>query len=421
MVTFSDWTQGRLVSSLGTNSGAPTLPFQGWRHFKEAFAPELIAEAIAASAIPVRRCLDPFGGSGTTALACQFLGVHPTTIEVNPFLSDLIEVKLSQYKADALAKDFGLLLRESRKAVADLQTLFQGAPPTLIEPGIKGRWILNLDIATRVASILWAIERLPNLSHQKFFRVLLGGILIEVSNVVISGKGRRYRKNWNLRKILPRNIDKLFCDAVHQAIVEVHCYSSRACASYNLLCGDSRTMLQDGLPCDLAIFSPPYPNSFDYTDVYNVELWVLGYLTDRAQNQTLRISTLCSHVQINRKFPQAPSGSPILTRAMDMLRANRKDLWSPWIPEMIGGYFADLIGVLSSIYASLTPSGSVWLVVGESRYAGTQIETAKIVAELAPSLGYSLAGIRPFRSMRASAQQGGRPKLSESLVVLSKL
>ena len=31
-------------------------------------------------------------------------------------------------------------------------------------------------------------------------------------------------------------------------------------------------------PHDLAVFSPPYPNSFDYTDVYNVELWAMGYL-----------------------------------------------------------------------------------------------------------------------------------------------
>ena len=73
--TFDEWTQSRTVSSLGTNSGAPALPFQGWKHIKEAFAPELVARAISESHIPVRRCLDPFGGSGTTALACQFLGI----------------------------------------------------------------------------------------------------------------------------------------------------------------------------------------------------------------------------------------------------------------------------------------------------------------------------------------------------------
>ena len=75
--TFHHWINGREVVSLGTNAGAPALPFQGWRNIKEAFAPELIARALAESPVPVQRCIDPFGGSGTTGLACQFLGVHP--------------------------------------------------------------------------------------------------------------------------------------------------------------------------------------------------------------------------------------------------------------------------------------------------------------------------------------------------------
>src|ERR1043166_6880183 len=67
LVTFEQWTRGRIVPSLGTNSGANELPFQNWRHFKEAFAPELVARALEQSQIPVTRCLDAFGGSGTTA------------------------------------------------------------------------------------------------------------------------------------------------------------------------------------------------------------------------------------------------------------------------------------------------------------------------------------------------------------------
>jgi DNA modification methylase len=60
---------------LGTNAGSIDLPFQGWRRFKEAFAPELIERAVHESIIPVHHLVDPFGGSGTTALAAQFLGI----------------------------------------------------------------------------------------------------------------------------------------------------------------------------------------------------------------------------------------------------------------------------------------------------------------------------------------------------------
>lgn len=113
-VSFDDWIGGRTIGSVGTNAGAEVLPFQAWRHFKESFAPELIQRAVSESAIPVRHCCDPFGGSGRTALACQFLGVRPTTIEVNPFLADLIEAKLAKYPR-SLARDYGALVRAANK------------------------------------------------------------------------------------------------------------------------------------------------------------------------------------------------------------------------------------------------------------------------------------------------------------------
>jgi len=417
---FEEWTQGRLVSSLGTNSGAPKLPFQDWRHFKEAFAPELVARAVAESKIPVKRCLDPFGGSGTTALACQFLGVHPITIEVNPFLADLIEAKLSHYDADRLTRDFVDVVRSARRSSVEPAIRFDWLPPTFLEPGVSGRWIFDISVAQRISALLQAIDSLANTLHRRLFRVLLGGILVSVSNVVVNGKGRRYRGGWKSRRCEPETVDKAFSDVVHRAIIDLRSYSDRPWSGFELLRGDSRRLLRLGAPADLAIFSPPYPNSFDYTDIYNVELWALGYLRSSQENTSLRNSTLCSHVQLKREFPAAPQGSSALTSLTEQLRGLRKRLWSPWIPEMIGGYFYDLAGILRSIYKTLTPSGNVWIVVGDSRYSGIQVDTAEILSELALDTGYEVESIEPFRSMRASAQQGGRPELSESVVKLKK-
>ena len=103
---YKNWVSRRAPENLSTNAGAPVIAFQGWRQFKEAFAPELVESAICETAASlgraVKSCLDPFGGSGTTALTCQFLGVLPTTIEVNPFLADLIAAKLSDYNFELL-------------------------------------------------------------------------------------------------------------------------------------------------------------------------------------------------------------------------------------------------------------------------------------------------------------------------------
>lgn len=419
VATFDDWTHGRSVASFGTNAGAPSLPFQAWRRFKEAFAPELVARAVSESRVPVKRCLDPFGGSGTTALACQFLGIHPATIEVNPFLADLIQAKLTVYNADALARDFALVVRRASRYSKLLHAEFRHLPPTFIEPGVKGRWLFDHSVALRLAAYIKAIREVPTDSHQRFFRVMLGGILTTVSNVVVSGKGRRYRRGWQQRPRDPNLVDTLFAMGVQHAVAEVHRYARRACSSYDLFRGDSRAVLAQRVPCDLAVFSPPYPNSFDYTDVYNVELWMLGYLKDGRSNQTLRTSTICSHVQIGREFPPQPMGSPLLADVLRRLTAKKSKLWDARIPAMVGGYFSDMVTVLRCVHASLTRQGSVWIVVGDSRYANVQIHTAKILAELAENVGWRVQRIEDCRSMRCSPQHGGRPELSETLLVLS--
>jgi DNA modification methylase len=372
------------------------------------------------SPIPVSRCLDPFAGSGTTALACQFLGVRPTTIELNPYLADLVEAKLACYDSDALADSLGKVVKALHRSTRSTPFLFRDAPPTLIEPGHNGRWIFDRAVATRISALLDAIGRLTNVDHVRLFRVLLGGILIDISNVVVSGKGRRYRRRWSERELDPRVVEQRFSEAAQRAIAEIHRYSKRACTEYDLLRGDCRELLTRRMTYDLAVFSPPYPNSFDYTDVYNVELWTLGYLSSRTDNTTLRTATLCSHVQIARQFPSPPVGSVTLDRMLARLVRQRPFLWDHRIPEMVGGYFADMALVLKRVREALANQGLAWIVVGDSRYSTVRVRTGRILAELAQSDSWTLRAMEPCRSMRASAQQGGRRELSETLLVLQR-
>ena len=336
------------------------------------------------------------------------MGIRPTTIEVNPFLADLIEAKLAQYDADALARDLGGVARRIAESQDTALERLSYLPATFVEPGVKDRWIFDRGVASRISALQTAIEKIENENHRRLFLVLLGGILISVSNVVISGKGRRYRRSWRERKRSPFCVDQAFFGSARRAIGEIHRYSNRIEPTYELIRGDCRTTLNGGT-WDLAIFSPPYPNSFDYTDVYNVELWMLGYLRNSDANRLLRQATLASHVQTSRSFALPPEGSPKLETAMKRLVDVRSLLWDHRIPEMVGAYFADLMSVVGRVQRCLSPGGSIWLVVGESRYADVQITTADITAELVEASGWRLKGFEPFRSIRSSAQQGGGP------------
>jgi len=371
----------------------------------------------------VKHIADPFGGSGTTGLASQFLGAKPTLVEVNPYLADLIQAKLEIYNADELGRHLSRVCGEVRRASRGLRSakkLFVDAPKTFIEPGINGQYIFSKDVAARIDAYLSAIKSIPSPEVQRLFKVLLGSILISVSNVTISGKGRRYRRGWENKPVRSESVDELFQEFVLNAIFDLQMYKSRGTRNFTLLRGDSRTLLTSVDEIDLSVFSPPYPNSFDYTDVYNVELWMLGYLTNSGSNLRLRNATLRSHVQINRDMSGKCYASKSLAKTIASLDGVREELWNRQIPEMISAYVSDMGGIMSTLATKLRPQGRIYMVVGDSRYAGVYIPVAKILEEISNQAGLCPIGAEACRSMRSSPQQGGREDLQESLLIFEK-
>lgn len=403
------------LSPISTNQDTHNLPFQRWYRFKEAFAPRAVVDAISKLEVPPSTCVDPFGGSGTTALTAQFLGIRPTTVEVNPFLADLIEAKLQSYDTQALLASFGQVVDLAAANKADPVKELSGAPKTLVAPGVNQRWIYSLAVAERILAYRQAIEALSNPAHARLLRVLLGSTLVTLSNVVISGKGRRYRSGWQNRTVQPASVHRMFETAFLNAIEDIVRFGRRPCSEYDLFRGDSRVALTQAQSADFSLFSPPYPNSFDYTDIYNLELWMLGYLKTPEDNRKLREATLRSHVQIKRSF-EATSSSPTLDATMVALHARRSEMWDANIPDMVRAYFDDLVAILTELYRIIVPGGSVMMVVGDSRYASVSVDVGTILVELGRGLGFELSNLSSMRSMRSSAQQGGTYDLDETLV-----
>ena len=368
---------------------------------------------------PPRSCLDPFGGSGTTALTCQFLGVRPTTIEVNPFLCDLISAKLTRHDLKALQRDYLRVLEFSRTVKVNVRDLLPGAPDTMVEPGRDGRWIFSRDAAKRILALRTAINCLITDSHRIVLRVALGSVLVGVSNVVVNGKGRKYRQGWEVRQKSGSDVDAAFRASFLEIYTDLSRFAERPMQEYSLHQGDSRQCISESDPVDIVIFSPPYPNSFDYTDIYNLELWMLGYLRSRNDNTILRNQTVRSHVQIKRDFGVGELDSAELWRAYRALCRRRRELWDQNIAEMVCAYFGDMASILRQVRAKLRRGGRAFLAVGNSKYAGVVVDTSKILAELAPTVGLRCVRSSSIRSMRASAQQGGCRELQESLMVFA--
>jgi hypothetical protein len=366
--------------------------------------------------------LDCCGGSGTTGVVSQFLGIESTLVEVNPFLADLIEAKLSDYQEIDLPSLASRMFRRAEKMTVDVEALRLRLPPTFIAPGVKQRWIFSEEVATAIESFRISINACTEKSAKRLFKVALASILIELSNVRIDGKGRRYRINWQARTVSAEDVKTSFMAAIKRVIEDIYRHARVKRSEFTLLRGDARKQIPLVIDkVDLVLFSPPYPNSFDYTDIYNIELWMLGYLTSFEQNTKLRQSTLRSHVQIAWEKQDEKIESLTLTRTLKELDKVRDSLWNKNLPEMVNSYFADMRTLIKESSNKLSAGGQLAMVVGNSSYANVLIDVPKILCEIGTVLGLQQVSSESARSMRSSIQQGRASKtLAESLVIMRK-
>ena len=402
-----------------SNQGVGAMPFQRWFRFKEAFSPKFVADTITDLPGKIEMCLDPFGGSGTSALTCRMLGLSSQTIEVNPFLADLIEAKVTPLSAAQLASDYDRIIRNLIVTDADHHVAI-GMPKTFVQSDGAERYVFEADVFAHARAINRAIEKLPS-EKRRLLRVLLGSTLVPNSNVIINGKGRRYRRNWRERQRTPDDLLNSLDSAVDAAVDDLVRYSvTPSDDTHAVLCGDARQMLKKVSRADVAILSPPYPNSFDYTDVYNVELWMLGYLTSLEDNKALRRRTLRSHVQIKWDEDVKKRRSDAVMDTVRQLQSIRGDLWNRNIPEMVAYYFDDLHSIFGEFKRILGIGQYAVVAIGDSKYGGKLIDVATLLAAEVKPLGFELRNGRAIRSMRASSQHGGDFSLREHCLVFER-
>jgi hypothetical protein len=339
-------------------------------------------------------------------------------VEVNPFLVDLITSKVASVRPSGLLRHYEKVRSAFEIERAD-QELPDGMPSTMREPGKGSRWLFSSAVYDTVRALVRGLESVP-VPERRLLRVLLGSTLVQNSNVVINGKGRRYRGGWEARERTAADLLEDLDRAVDEAVSDLTRFSVPVGSTHTVLRGDSRALLTKVDTADLAIFSPPYPNSFDYTDVYNIELWMLGYLRNSADNRKLRLRTLRSHVQIGWQSTAAPGASQTLRAVLEELEQNRADLWNRRIPEMVASYFDDMRRILSQLARILPTGRHAVCAIGDSQYAGTHIDVARIIEEMLPTLGFALVKSEAIRSMRTSSQHGGSFDLREHCLVLER-
>lgn len=184
--------------------------------------------------------------------------------------------------------------------------------------------------------------------------------------------------------------------------------------------GDARAELDRvGVGEDLydgILTSPPYLNSFDYTDIYRPELLLLNAARNSSELRKLRFGTLRSHVQVAWK-PSAPLGIQLLQKTIAAI--DRAGSWCGRIPEMVNAYFVDLDHVIEQCGRKLKRGATVEFVVADSAYCGVVIPVDLILSEIFERQGFATKKITLFRKTLGNGNHQSRSseQLKEVMVV----
>ena len=69
----------------------------GWLRLTPAYSVHLVEELLDGADVKRERVLDPFCGTGTTALVCGLRGIAADTTDINPFLVWFARAKTRRY------------------------------------------------------------------------------------------------------------------------------------------------------------------------------------------------------------------------------------------------------------------------------------------------------------------------------------
>jgi DNA modification methylase len=393
-----------------------SLPRFRWYGYKEGFSPNLVKEAIEKVEIgETDYILDPFNGNGTVTLTASINNIKSVGIEVNPFVSFMSNTKLENCSNKNFSKDIYNVLSKAYKGKISPLNSFS----TFSEQSGKNKWLFDHDVLNSFEGGWQAIKKFPD-EQRKIFQLSLIGAAMDNCNAVKDGKCLKYRNNWqnrnfnkntfikSLEERLLKNKEDLDNSIIKQKAIIIN--------------NDARKVIRL-LPnkYKLCITSPPYLNSFDYTDIYRPELFLGQFITTQKELRELRFKTIRSHVEITLPKPISNTFGEIYHSVHKKI-SNSDNNWSKQIPVMIQSYFEDIEKVLINLLLKIQKDGELWLVVANSVYVGVEIPVDLILAEIGTRNGWKLKRIEVLRYIyrRKTKYCGDIDKLRESLIVFKK-
>ena len=374
----------------------------GWLRLTPAYSVKAVEEVIDRYSSS-RRVLDPFCGTGTTALSAVNRGHNAATTDVNPFLIWLSRAKTAQY-----APRFVTEAERAGEAALDLMERRVVAAAAAPEIHNIQRWWSHSNLCflaylkSAINMVSGEVGAVRDLLDIAFCRTLIG-----LSNAAFNHQSMSFKSTSQYELDLNMRPEALFRDNLRFVLRGAR-QNPRGVAS--VVEGDARRLsVYFDAPFDLVVTSPPYANRMSYIRELRPYMYWLGYLSKGRDAGELDWRT------IGGTWGVATSRLGNWTAKADC-----------WLPERLAPILSEIAhcgnsnGVLLANYVAkycedmsrhfdglrkvLSAGAHIHYIVGNSTFYGVLVPTEQLYAEMLLEYGFGDVKVRAIRKRNSKKE-----------------
>jgi tRNA G10 N-methylase Trm11 len=372
-----------------TFKGGVAEPLHNWYPLLEGYSPRFVQTALTRFAPQAKTLLDPFCGSGTTAITGMRDGLKAYYCEVNPVLQFMIRQKVAAYQFPLDQKQ---KLAERMRGLAKSwpDRVYTSRPDDELRrtygAAFGSSTFFDSDTFETVLQARTAVDQL-DIIDQPLASMVTVSVLASLlsSSLLVRAGDIRYRNDRERERMTD------FLGEVARRLLFMADDLDRLEPPNNgeptFLCENAKNL--DRLPArqgfHAVITSPPYLNGTNYFRNTKLELWFLRCLQSQADLAAFRYKVVTSG--INDVTVRKTDGvtHPAVVEIVAELNAKAYDMR---IPRMVAGYFADMQQVFAGLRKHLAPNATIAVDIGDSIYAGVHVSTHQLLRDVLNSLGY---------------------------------
>lgn len=371
----------------------------GWLRLTPAYSVHLVSDLLDTHQEKNPVVLDPFCGTGTTALVCAERGIESDTTDINPFLIWLTRAKTFSYKTEEI-------------------TTFEKVSNLVVEKmlaaEVKQAWVPSLHQIEKwwdeqtlktISGAMWAIKNIEKSISENasnLLKVAFCRTLIERANVSFRHQSMSFKKNDNGNLPLLQILENETVLSWKQAVSIIsQAANSRVVSQPQVLLCDARklsTKLEHNrYTC--VITSPPYPNRMSYIRELRPYMYWLGYLQNAREAGELDWKAIggtwgCATSNVGKWKPEDERKIPYneFYSILDSI-SQKNELLSRYVHK----YFYDMVQHSNELFSVVKPGGVIYYIVGNSKFYDVMIPVESIFAGIFDSVGFEEVTIRTIR------------------------